>query len=383
MHTRRVARGAAAAASWLKVLLWTGVLVLLVVCPAGSARAGRHGGDGHGHGHGRPGGPRCDRLVFPVALAPGDPADLNVVAWLCSDGPIRHKTIQVLVHGATYDHNIWDFPYRPEHYSYVRAATAAGYATLNMDRLGHGQSSLVPGDSLDLIAGAFAIHQMIGALRSGTVVSPSFGRINARRILLGGESIAGNIVWFEAGTYHDVDGLLVAGSAHTFSIGLQRIQENTIPVEDDPRLSRFSYPPGYFTTAPGTRGSLFYHLPDASRAVIAIDELLKDTITSGENNGVFPTLAVSQQVDVPTLITIGDFDDLFCDPPSCTASGTIDNETDSYGPGSCAELLIMPHAGHVLNLHRNAPVYFEAVREWADRRVGADDRALPPDPCDE
>src|SRR5262245_46991749 len=70
---------------------------------------------------------RCERLIFPVALSPGQPADLSVVAWLCARGSIHNKTIQVLVHGAVYDHNVWDFPFQPETYSYVRAATAAGY----------------------------------------------------------------------------------------------------------------------------------------------------------------------------------------------------------------------------------------------------------------
>src|SRR5215470_14436202 len=99
---------------------------------------------------------RCEEVLFPVALAPGQPTEFTVVGQLCARGPIHGKTIQVLVHGATYDHNIWDWPFQPERYSYVQAVTAAGYATLNMDRLGHGRSSRVPdGALLDLARGAF------------------------------------------------------------------------------------------------------------------------------------------------------------------------------------------------------------------------------------
>ncbi len=79
-------------------------------------------------------GLRCDEILFSVAPAPDQEVDFTVVGWLCSRGPIANKTIQILVNGATYDHHYWDFPYRPSQYSYVRAATATGYATLNMDR---------------------------------------------------------------------------------------------------------------------------------------------------------------------------------------------------------------------------------------------------------
>ena len=189
------------------------------------------------------GGPRlrCDAIVFRVGLAPGQPADERVVGWLCSRGPLADKTIQVLVHGATYDHNVWDFPYRPDRYSYVRAATDAGYATLNMDRLGHGLSSRVPGDQLDLTVGAYALHQVVQKLRSGTLHTHQLGHVEPEKILLAGESLGGNLVWTEAATYGDVDGLVVAGSAHSFGPGLDYLLQVTVPVEQDPIL-RPMYP---------------------------------------------------------------------------------------------------------------------------------------------
>jgi len=326
---------------------------------------------------------RCDRVVFPLALASGQPASLHAVGWLCARGAIHDKTIQVLVHGATYDHNVWDFPYRPDRYSYVRAATDAGYATLNLDRLGHGQSSRVPGAELDLAVGAFALHQIVEALRSGAIVTHHFGRVAADKILLAGESLGGNLVWTEAAIYRDVDGLVVAGSAHSFGIGLDRLLRVTVPVEQDPLLRLRGFPPGYLTTIAGTRAAAYYHPVDAELLVILLDELLKQTITSGEIAGIPGSLPLTLQVDVPTLIAVGDFDDIFCAGPSCSASGSLDAETDSYGPGSCAELVIMPHAGHVLSLHRNARDYFALVREWADRRVGPVGSAPAPEPCDE
>lgn len=117
--------------------------------------------------------------------------------------------------------------------------------------------------------------------------------------------------------------------------------------------------------------------------MIEKDEILKQTITLGENISVGPTLPVSQQVDVPTLITVGDYDFLFCTPPSCTATSSLANEAANYGPHTCAEVVTMPDAGHNLNLHRNAQTYFGILGEWADRRVGSSSQVPPPQPCDQ
>ena len=56
----------------------------------------------------------------------------NVFGVLCSRGAIENKTFQITLHGITYSHLYWDFPFQPETYSYVRRATAAGYAVLNL-----------------------------------------------------------------------------------------------------------------------------------------------------------------------------------------------------------------------------------------------------------
>lgn len=50
--------------------------------------------------------------------------------------PSRSHTLQVLVHGATYNIKYNDPEFEPDTYSYVHRAAAQGYPTLNMDRLG-------------------------------------------------------------------------------------------------------------------------------------------------------------------------------------------------------------------------------------------------------
>jgi len=46
-------------------------------------------------------------MHFPVGLSDGGPANQEIIGWLCARGSIHHKTLQVLLHGATYDHTYW------------------------------------------------------------------------------------------------------------------------------------------------------------------------------------------------------------------------------------------------------------------------------------
>src|SRR4051794_5190076 len=74
------------------------------------------------------GGLRCQEMSFSVTLSPSNPQAYHVFGVLCSRGSLRHKTFQIALHGAAYSHLYWNWPSEPEIYSYVRRATAAGYA---------------------------------------------------------------------------------------------------------------------------------------------------------------------------------------------------------------------------------------------------------------
>ena len=71
---------------------------------------------------------------------------------------------------------------------------------------------------------------------------------------------------------------------------------------------------------------------------------------------------------------VGDFDTLSCQLPSCTESGSIANESSYYAPDACYTQLIVPRAGHAINLHKTAPVWYRKALSWVARQVGDDDR---------
>lgn len=328
------------------------------------------------------GGLRCEEVSLSVTLSPSDSNVYDVFGVLCSRGSIQHKTVQITLHGATYSHLYWDWPFQPEVYSYMRRATAAGYAVFNIDRIGIGQSDHPPAEAVTIGANAHVVHQIVQALRSGDLIVPSFGRIQAERVALVGHSLGSVISIAEAATYGDVDGVVLTGVSHTVTPALGEVLASLYPANLDPRFAGQGLPDGYLTSLPGSR-TVFYHEPSADPLVIALDEQTKETVTTAELDTAVPALFLSGGVHVPVLVVVGDFDLAFCEAPSCSASASLANEASFYPADACAESAIIPGAGHDLNLHVQAPLAYDAVLEWMDRRVGSDTRVVPPSPCED
>lgn len=324
------------------------------------------------------GGFRCEELSFDVNVSPSDPTVYSVFGVLCSRGSIHGKTIQITLHGATYGHLYWDWPFEPETYSYVRRATAEGYAVLNIDRIGIGQSDRPPAADVNIPSNAYVVHQIVQALRGGDMVVPSFGRISAERIVLVGHSLGSVISIQEAATYGDVDGVVLTGVSHTVTEALNEIFAVLYPANLDPRFP--GVPDGYLTTLPGTR-DVFYYPPSRDPLVLAIDEQTKETVTGAELDTAFPALFLSPGIHVPVIVVVGDHDRAFCAEPSCSVSGSLANEVNFFSPDACVETAVILGAGHDLNLHFQAQDAYDAILSWIDRRVGSDSRAPVPSPC--
>ena len=157
-------------------------------------------------------GATCANYTFPVSLQAGQPKKYHLFGSLCHQGAVAGKTIEILLNGGTYDSTYWDFPYEPQKYSYVKWATAAGYVTLNLDRLGYGYSSHADplGDSFTVQG--WTVHQVVQEVRAGELGAQFY------RIVLVGHSIGTFTAWDEAGTYHDVDAVIITGAEHTANL---------------------------------------------------------------------------------------------------------------------------------------------------------------------
>jgi pimeloyl-ACP methyl ester carboxylesterase len=303
----------------------------------------------------------CQEIRLSVSLQEGQPANNEVVGKLCSK-PNGKNVVHLLLSGATYGSVYWDFQLIPQFYSYVRSLTNAGYATLNIDRIGIGASSHPPADQVTIQANAFVTHQLVQALRDGRIGSFS-------KVILVGHSLGSGIALSEQAQFGDSNGLILSGFLHAAGPGFAQVPTLIYPTQNDPRFASKNLPDGYFTTIPNVR-SAFYFSPVADPHVIARDEQTKETITLGEAN-TFPPLVFSpadaQSIHVPVLFVIGNRDNVFCTPPQCSEAQL---EPNLFPADAQVEVRVIPGAGHSLNLHFTAPVFFGIAREWSDRRFG-------------
>jgi len=279
----------------------------------------------------------CQSVQVPVAI-PGIAA-AYLYGVLCLPAGPTPRTVQLLVHGATYSHFYWDPPGAATRYSYVSAAVADGYATFAVDRLGYGQSTHPQSSAMTFANGAEALHQVITQLRAGQVGSAAFSRV-----VWVGHSMGTAYGWVEAAN-HDVDAYVLTGLLHSQkNTWFAQAAANVYPAASDPKFAGAGLDAGYLTTLPGARGNLFYNLPGADPSMIALDEQLKDTVALPELQGIgtyvgtpppSPATSPSREITAPTLVLIGDHDNNPCGPPDgidCTQQATVaSQETPYYG----------------------------------------------------
>jgi pimeloyl-ACP methyl ester carboxylesterase len=314
----------------------------------------------------------CRSVKLPVALTAGAAKTSVAAGQLCRpahSGP-RSSTVQLLIHGATYGKTYWDWP--QQRYSYVRAALAAGYTTLAVDRLGVGESSRPASELVDAAANAFVLHQWVGALRAGLLHGGGF-----HRVVSVGHSLGSALAVEEAGSYHDVDALVLSGFLHSTGPGVEPVGAALYPAAFDPKFAGAIADQGYLTTLPGLR-SVFYWMPGADPDVVALDETLKEPMSAAEfpglNTGVYNPSATnpSIEVDVPVLLATGSRDSLFCGGQvTCKSTSQVRTNEEPYWPNAPRfDVALVPLSGHDVNLHRTAPVFFLASQAWIAANAG-------------
>ena len=277
--------------------------------------------------------------------------------------PDAATPVQVLIHGGAYNHTYWDSPFRPDTYSYVRRATAQGYATLNFDRLGYGNSAHPPAATLDFTVAEFVTHQLVQTLRDGTL------GVRFATVILNGHSMGAMAAEKEAAAYHDVDALIVSGIGHQFNL---TPAETTVfaPAALDPKFVGRLDLADYLTSSPGKRLGVFVAPGTYDPAVEPFEEgVEKDTLAPTElatlTTDSSELSPVTRQITAPVLFVQGRYDQLWC-------SRTGDCETDSYSlgeasywaPGASFTRVVIPMAGHSINSNLNAPLFFDTTFSW-------------------
>jgi pimeloyl-ACP methyl ester carboxylesterase len=350
------------------------VAVLLMAC-SGSQLPAEARADESLQGE-RDDGVQCRTFAaIPVALGPDEPSSETVSGELCARKKdlVAGATVQLLVHGATYNRDYWDFGVVDGiRYSYARDVAARGFPTFAMDEIGSGNSSRPPSARITIQAAAFAAHQMIQALRQGDL-----GDVPFVKVITVGHSLGSVVVWEEAILYGDADGVIVTGAAHALTTAFLNLNP-FLPASSDPRFSDQDLDPGYLTTVPGIRAAAFYHPPDADPAVIARDEQLKDLVAGPELGSGLPvvTSAATLAIQVPVLTILGDHDLPTCGPNSggtfdCSSGAiVVRQEAAFYSPQARIRACVVPGAGHDLSLALNHSRQVADAVAWSSAFVG-------------
>jgi len=175
----------------------------------------------------------------------------------------------------------------------------------------------------------------------------------------------------EAGTYRDVDGVMITGEAHRLNLlNVTLLFANHLRPAV---LAGFGlYDPGYITTLPGHRAAAFHDPGIYDPSVIAADEATKDvaattSVPDGLITGTFSPLLASL-IDAPVLVVEGAVDPLFCGPTATDCSSDASLRADEgpmYADAPCFEAFVSPNAGHDVNLALSAPAYQARALTWA------------------
>ncbi|MFL6141432.1 MAG: alpha/beta hydrolase [Labedaea sp.] len=303
----------------------------------------------------------CSMITTRVSSVDGGPVDLKMGGTLCRPdfAPMPH-TVLLLVHGATYTRQVWDWPQNPSTYSFVQDAVNAGYATFAVDRLGHGESTHTAAGGLTIQSGTTALHGVVTQLRNGTIGGSPFGKV-----VWVGHSLGAVHGYDYGGRYSDISAFAFAGSAHAMKQSWLNLIISSLQPADPTS--------GYLTTVPGSRAALYYNTATADPAVIAQDEVWKDTITYAEVNTALPLVtgpaagSPTQGITVPVLIAMGQFDNLVCggsDGMTCTTTSVRNLELPYFTHAPSVTAQVTAGSGHMLSQHPSAPVAHSAMLTW-------------------
>ncbi len=205
----------------------------------------------------------------------------------------RTSAVLVMIHGASDTHTVFDFT---PGFEAAPALAQRGIAVLTVDRVGYGASSHPDGDSLSFATSAGYVHEVIQAVRNGALgCAPS-------AVALLGPSAGGDIALVEAGTYHDVDGLIVVSNTSQLQPALFNVDFNAF----------FAQGP-YFDFGVPFRTDFFYAQPFALQHIIDLDNATRALVPRAEIGSALAGASAPfrSQVTAPVLLLQADHDAIF------------------------------------------------------------------------
>lgn len=222
--------------------------------------------------------------------------DITVAAQYCTPSGKVNGTVQILSHGLGFDGSYWNFGGRDSQYNYIKAATDAGYAVLNYDRIGTGKSTKTDPYYISQLSVQVEVLRILterlrnqqlphGAFipRPGKIahVGHSYGSLLSSTLVAGHPNIS--------------DGLVLTGFNKMGSVDLFVGSNFHLARENMPgRFGNLSA--GYVTWGDELANQLgFFHWPNFSAEVLAQAEATKWPFAVGEVYVYFAPFAGAQE----------------------------------------------------------------------------------------
>ncbi|KAL7803612.1 Alpha/Beta hydrolase protein [Trichoderma aethiopicum] len=275
----------------------------------------------------------------------------------------RIKTIQLLTHGATLDHNYWDIS--PSH-SYIDAATSSGHATLSYDTLGVGKSSHPdPIQTVQASSQLAVTHHLASLLRHSHIAGFTFENV------VGVGHSAGSTLTQAITTQYpsDFDAVILTGTtASAASVGLALAAFNLINANTDPAAPQFKgLPAGYLTqqSAAGIQFA-FYRYPNYDEDAFARQVANKQTNTLGVLLTLGGLVAPSTRFTGPVMIVNGEHDFVFCGGNCLYPTDQNVVALEAFYPAAAkgSRTYIAEGAGHSIAAHRSGPDSFREMIQF-------------------
>lgn len=315
-------------------------------------------------------GAQCRDYFFPVTESPESPAVLKEFGQLCTSDPalLGKQPVQILIHGGTYDHTYYDWPYQPDRYNYVRYMTQRGFTTLNLDRIGYGHSDHPPAASMNFDVAANTTHQIVQYLRQGAL-GKQFGTVTVN-----GYSMGGLTAQVEAGKFHDVDALMVHAVGHGLLTPRSTLRLGTFayPALLDPKFADkpWALDPAYLTSIPGKRD--LFHGPQGTYdpEQLQVEDATKDTMSATELADITLRTYTDQtkNIDAPIPWSPGQYDKIWCGTTDdCNTDPMAANEASYYRPGVFTKYLVQ-NTGHATLLGYGGVDYLREIVSWLGER---------------
>lgn len=277
------------------------------------------------------------------------------------------RTVTLFLHGLSYGEFFTQYDAR-RGYNFARKQADDGHVTVTVDRLGYDSSDKPQGDGICFGSRADIAHQIVQQLRDGSYgarddASPAF-----RKVVLAGHSVGAIIAQAAAYSFGNVDGLMVLSYSDTV---VSRAAQKALRVAvaqckaGGERSGGDTGPTGYVYFGAATPAQFIrahFYTPNADPDVVETTAKLRNRDPCGDiasyQAAVTSNLAHVKEIDIPTLVLIGNRDAIYPTPASTQARLLT-------GPRSVTAVTLA-NSGHAVTLQYNRNEFQGQLSLWLD-----------------